>query len=95
MLTSLASSIIGHFIPAAYIPLVTLILAFLVGLEQWLASTKRIKANSTLQLIVGIAQKFVAANPPDSPAKKAVAQAKAPETPSGEATGPEDDKPSA
>jgi hypothetical protein len=39
-------------------PLLVILSAFL-AFEQWLASTKRIKANSTLQLIVGFVQYFV------------------------------------
>jgi hypothetical protein len=50
---------LNHFIPAAYMPLILIILSAFLAFEQWLASTKRIKANSTLQLIVGFVQYFL------------------------------------
>ena len=62
MIESITSTVIGSFIPAEYMPLVVLVLTALVGIEQWLAATKRIQANSTVQLITGIAMKLVGKN---------------------------------
>jgi hypothetical protein len=44
--------VIEHFIPAAYFPPIITLLSAFIALEQWLAATNRIKANSTLQLVV-------------------------------------------
>jgi hypothetical protein len=51
--------VLNHYIPAAYMPLIVIILGAFLAFEQYLAATKRIKANSTLQLIVGFVQYFV------------------------------------
>ena len=59
MIESIISGIVYRVIPAEWLPLILVILAALVGVEQWLASTKRIQANSTLQLIVGVAKKII------------------------------------
>lgn len=46
--------LIQHYIPAEYMAPLILILGFIVAFEQWLARTNRIKANSTLDMIIGI-----------------------------------------
>jgi len=51
---------ISHYIPQEYFPPIVLLLGALVAFEQWLASTNRIKANSTLQMIVNLAQAVLA-----------------------------------
>jgi hypothetical protein len=51
--------ILNHFIPTAYMPIIVIILVAFLTFEQYLASTNRIKANSTLQLIVGFVQYFL------------------------------------
>jgi hypothetical protein len=47
------ASFITGIIPAAWLPLATLVLSILFLLEQYLASTSTFKANSTFQLIGG------------------------------------------
>ncbi len=59
MIESIITSIVGAVIPAQYLPVAVILLTAFLGLEQWLASTNRIQANSTLQLIVGVAQKLL------------------------------------
>ena len=51
--------VLNHYIPQGYMAPLLVILSAFLAFEQWLASTKRIKANSTLQLIVGFVQYFV------------------------------------
>ena len=67
MIESIITSIISGIIPPAYMPLVIIILVAWVGIEQWLASTKRVTANSTLQLITNIAKKIINKNTPQTP----------------------------
>jgi hypothetical protein len=51
---------INHYVPKEYMPIILIVLSFFLALEQWLASTNRIKANSTLQMIVNFVQYFIA-----------------------------------
>ena len=47
--------IFQHFVPAPYYPPIIIGLSALIALEQWLAATDKVKANSTLQAVVNIA----------------------------------------
>ena len=75
--------LIQHYIPADYMPPFLVILAALVALEQWLSSTNRIKANSTLQLIVNIAKAILAKGGQNGQGNGVVTAA-----PQGSGTGP-------
>jgi hypothetical protein len=46
--------LVNQYVPPKYQPLFIAVLLAFVGIEQWLASTKRIKANSTLQAITDL-----------------------------------------
>ena len=67
MFEGIIANLVSSVIPPEYMPLVIIALTALVSLEQWLAATKKIKANSTLQFIVGIVQKFLKKNEPAVP----------------------------
>jgi hypothetical protein len=67
MIETIITSIVSSVIPAEYMPLVLIILVAWVGIEQWLASTKRVTANSTLQLITNVAKKIINKNTPQAP----------------------------
>ena len=67
MIETIITSIISGIIPPTYMPLVIIILVAWVGIEQWLASTKRVQANSTVQLITNIAKRIINKNNPTAP----------------------------
>ena len=67
MIETILAAIVNAAIPQEYMPLVIILLVALLGIEQWLASTKRIKANSTLQLIVNVVTKILKKNNPALP----------------------------
>ena len=59
IIESIITAIVSGAIPPEYMPVVIIALVAWVGLEQWLASTKRIKANSTIQFITDMATKII------------------------------------
>ena len=48
--------VFAHYVPQDYYPPIMMVMTCLIGLEQWLASTNKIKANSTLQAIINFVQ---------------------------------------
>ena len=71
MLETIITSIISSVIPPEFMPLAVIVLVAWVGIEQWLASTKRLTANSTLQLITNVAKKIINKNNPNIPTSSA------------------------
>ncbi len=51
--------VLNHYIPQEYMAPLLVILSAFLAFEQYLAATKRIRANSTLQLIMGFVQYFI------------------------------------
>jgi hypothetical protein len=62
MIESIITAVVNTVIPPDYMPLAVIVLVAWVGIEQWLTATKRVEANSTIQLVTNVAKKIIGKN---------------------------------